>query len=73
MRILVAGSTGGEALVADGLDAGAMLCAVQSARPEAIVHEMTDLKGASDLRHFDRTFAVSDRLRTEGTDHLLAA
>ena len=64
---------GGEALVADGLDAGAVQRAVQSARPDAIVHEMTDLKGASDLRHFDRTFAVSNRLRTEGTDHLLAA
>jgi nucleoside-diphosphate-sugar epimerase len=64
---------GGEALVADGLDAGAMQGAVQSAKPDAIVHEMTDLKAASDLRHFDRVFAVSNRLRTEGTDHLLAA
>jgi nucleoside-diphosphate-sugar epimerase len=64
---------GGEALVADGLDGGAIRRAVQSARPDAIVHEMTDLKGASDLRHFDRAFAVSNRLRTEGTDHLLAA
>jgi nucleoside-diphosphate-sugar epimerase len=34
---------------------------------------MTDLKGVSDLRHFDRGFATSNRLRTEGTDHLLAA
>ena len=64
---------GGEALVADGLDVGAIQRAVQSAKPDAIVHEMTDLKGASDLRHFDRAFAVSNRLRTEGTDHLLAA
>jgi hypothetical protein len=64
---------GGEALVADGLDAGAIQDAVQSARPDVIVHEMTDLKAASDLRHFDRAFAVSNRLRTEGTDHLLAA
>ena len=37
---------GGEALVADGLDAGAIQGAVQSARPDAIVHEMTDLPGA---------------------------
>jgi nucleoside-diphosphate-sugar epimerase len=64
---------GGEALVADGLDAGAIQSAVQSARPDAIVHEMMDLKAPSDLRHFDRAFAVSNRLRTEGTDHLLAA
>ena len=52
---------GGEALVADGLDPKAMRRAVQSAKPDAIVHEMTDLKGASDLRHFDRSFAISNR------------
>ena len=64
---------GGEALVADGLDAEAMRRAVQSAKPDVIVHEMTSLNGESDLRHFDRAFAASNRLRMEGTDHLLAA
>jgi 2-alkyl-3-oxoalkanoate reductase len=64
---------GGEALVADGLDAGTIRRAVRSAKPDVIVHEMTDLKGASDLRYFDRAFAVSNRLRTQGTDHLLSA
>jgi 2-alkyl-3-oxoalkanoate reductase len=64
---------GGEPFVADGLDAGAMRLVVESVKPTAIVHEMTDLRGAADLRHFDRGFAVSNRLRTEGTDHLLAA
>jgi nucleoside-diphosphate-sugar epimerase len=64
---------GGEPFVADGLDPNAMQRTVEHARPDAIVHEMTDLKGAADLRHFDRVFAVSNRLRTEGTDHLLAA
>jgi nucleoside-diphosphate-sugar epimerase len=38
-----------------------------------IVHELTALAGSLDLRHFDRDFAVTNRLRTEGTDHLLAA
>lgn len=64
---------GAEALVVDGLDREAVGRAVRSTGPDVIVHEMTDLKGASDLRHFDRAFAVSNRLRTEGTDHLLAA
>jgi nucleoside-diphosphate-sugar epimerase len=64
---------GAEAAVADGLDAEATRRAVRSAKPDVIVHEMTDLKGASDLRHFDQVFAVSNRLRMEGTDHLLAA
>jgi nucleoside-diphosphate-sugar epimerase len=67
------GSLGAQAAIADGLDAGAVHAAVTAAAPEVIVHEMTDLKGASDLRAFDRAFAASNRLRTEGTDHLLAA
>jgi nucleoside-diphosphate-sugar epimerase len=64
---------GAEPAVADGLDAAAIHAAVAAARPDAIVHEMTDLKDASDLRAFDKAFATSNRLRTEGTDHLLAA
>ena len=64
---------GAEPVVADGLDAAAIRGAVLSAAPEVIIHEMTDLGGATDLRHFDRAFAGSNRLRTRGTDHLLAA
>jgi nucleoside-diphosphate-sugar epimerase len=64
---------GGTPMVADGLDAEAVRRAVRLAKPDAIVHEMTDLKGVSDLRHFDRSFAASNLLRTRGTDHLLAA
>jgi nucleoside-diphosphate-sugar epimerase len=63
---------GAEPAVADGLDADAIHAAVASARPDVIVHEMTDLTGAN-LRSFDRAFAVSNRLRTQGTDHLMAA
>jgi nucleoside-diphosphate-sugar epimerase len=64
---------GAEPIVTDGLDAAAVRAAVMAARPEAIIHEMTDLTGTADLRHFNRTFASSNRLRTAGTDHLLAA
>lgn len=64
---------GAEPVIADGLDAASLHRAVEVAKPEVIVHEMTDLKGVADLRHFDRAFAVSNRLRTEGTDNLLAA
>lgn len=65
--------TGAEPVVADGLDAAAIHSAVLAAKPDVIIHEMTDLSGATDLRHFDRAFASSNRLRTEGTDYLLAA
>jgi nucleoside-diphosphate-sugar epimerase len=64
---------GGEPVVADALDERSIHAAVRAARPDVIVHELTDLKGTSDLRHFDRVFANSNRLRTTGLDHLLAA
>jgi nucleoside-diphosphate-sugar epimerase len=64
---------GAEPVVADALDETAIHAAVVAARPDVIVHQLTDLKGASDLRKFDRAFASSNRLRTAGTDHLLAA
>jgi nucleoside-diphosphate-sugar epimerase len=59
-------------VVADALDRDQVVEAVGSARPDVIVHELTAI-GAVDLRHFDRAFALTNRLRTEGTDHLLAA
>lgn len=64
---------GAEPAIADGLDRAAIHRAVVQARPEIVVHEMTALTGVTDLRRFDRAFAVTDRLRTEGTDHLVAA
>jgi nucleoside-diphosphate-sugar epimerase len=64
---------GAEPVVVDGLDATAVGKAVARAEPEVIIHQMTSLAGGSSLRHFDKVFAVTNRLRTEGTDHLLAA
>ena len=64
---------GAHGVAMDGLDRAQVLEAVGQARPEAIVHEMTALSGKSDLRHWDRWFATTNRLRTEGTDSLLEA
>jgi nucleoside-diphosphate-sugar epimerase len=64
---------GAQPVVADGLDADAIRTAVNSTKPEIIIHQMTDLGAATDLRHFDRVFANSNALRTRGTDNLLAA
>ncbi|HEX6540984.1 MAG TPA: NAD(P)-dependent oxidoreductase [Ktedonobacterales bacterium] len=68
---------GAEAVVMDGLDAVSVGEAVAKARPDAIVHQMTAISvahaGKADFKHFDRWFATTSRLRTEGTDHLLAA
>jgi len=59
-------------VVADALDPDQVAEAVGRARPDVIVHQLTAI-GELDLRHFDRDFAVTNRLRTEGTDHLLSA
>lgn len=63
---------GAEPVLADALDATAVAEAVRRVEPDVVVHQLTAI-GAFDLRHFDRTFAATNRLRTEGTDHLLAA
>jgi nucleoside-diphosphate-sugar epimerase len=66
-------SRGAEAIELDLLDRRAVWEAVAAAEPEAIVHQATALAGLSDFKHFDRSFAMTNRLRTEGTDALLAA
>ena len=57
----------------DGLDADAVAQAVAHAEPDVIVHQLTALSREFDMRHFDELFAETNRLRSEGTDHLLAA
>jgi nucleoside-diphosphate-sugar epimerase len=68
---------GAEGVVMDGLDAVSVGEAVAAARPDAIVHQMTGLSeahaGKPNLRRPDRFFAITNRLRSDGTDHLLAA
>jgi nucleoside-diphosphate-sugar epimerase len=64
---------GASPLVADALDPEAVASAVAKSEPEVIVHQLTALSGSLDMRHFDREFALTNRLRSEGTDHLLAA
>ena len=59
-------------VVADALDPEQVAAAVAHANPEVIVHELTAI-GAVDMRHFDRDFALTNRLRTLGTDYLLSA
>jgi nucleoside-diphosphate-sugar epimerase len=66
-------AAGADPVVLDALDRDAVVAAVTAAHPDVIVHQLTALSDLSDLRNFDRAFAVSNRLRTEGTDHLLAA
>jgi nucleoside-diphosphate-sugar epimerase len=63
---------GARPVVADALDPDAVARAVAEAEPDVIVHQLTAI-GAFNPRHMERDFAPTNRLRTEGTDHLLAA
>ena len=63
---------GATPVVVDALDPDQVAEAVANAQPDVIVHELTSI-AELDMRHFDRTFAMTNRLRTEGTDHLLSA
>lgn len=64
---------GADAVQLNVLDAVEVQDVVAAAQPDAIVHQATALAGRSDLKHFDRTFAPTNRLRVEGTRSLLAA
>ena len=71
-------SLGARPVVADALDPDAVAQAVASAEPEVIVHQLTALSGkmaARDMRHPERSSmaTMTNRLRTEATDNLLAA
>jgi nucleoside-diphosphate-sugar epimerase/predicted ester cyclase len=64
---------GAESVVLDALDARAVRQVVRRVEPEGIIYEATALADQRFGRNFDRTFAKTNRLRTEGTDNLLAA
>jgi nucleoside-diphosphate-sugar epimerase len=64
---------GATPVTADALDRRAVEHAVAEAKPDVVVHQLTALGDSLDMRHFDRDFAQTNRLRTTGTDNLLAA
>jgi len=67
-------AAGAEGAVMDGLDPGSVHDVVAAAAPDVVVHQLTALSSITgDFRRFDEDFAVTNRLRTEGTDALLAA
>ncbi|MGY4981678.1 NAD-dependent epimerase/dehydratase family protein [Streptomyces sp. 900105755] len=76
-RLGLLAELGAQGVVMDGLDAASVGAAVAAARPDVVVHQLTAIStahaGKPDIKHPDRWFALTNRLRTEGTDHLLAA
>jgi nucleoside-diphosphate-sugar epimerase len=66
-------SLGAQPVVGDALDADAVGRVVGEAEPDVIVHQLTAIPPKLNMRRFEREFALTNRLRTEGTDHLLSA
>jgi nucleoside-diphosphate-sugar epimerase len=66
-------AAGAESVLADALDAPAVTRAVQAARPQAVIHQLTAIPARLDPRRIERDFALTDRLRTEGTRILVDA
>ena len=62
---------GAEPVIGDALDRTGITRLIAQAKPDVVVHELTALTGMRSLRNFDRVFAQTNRLRTEGTDNLL--
>lgn len=65
-------AAGASPIVLDALDRDAVVESIVRAEPDVVVHQLTALAGFTDFRRFDEGFAVTNRLRTEGTDNLLA-
>jgi nucleoside-diphosphate-sugar epimerase len=66
-------ATGGEPAIADALDADAVHAAVEKARPDVVVNELTDLARPLNPRRYDEWLAGTNRLRREGTKNLVDA
>jgi 2-alkyl-3-oxoalkanoate reductase len=64
---------GAEPVIVDALDPDSVADVVAKAEPEVIVHQLSALNGPMKMRKLKRMAAATNRLRTEGTDHLLAA
>jgi nucleoside-diphosphate-sugar epimerase len=64
---------GAEPVIVDAFDRIAVIEAVKHAEPEVLIHQLTALTGVNDFKHFDREFATTNRLRTEGTRNLMEA
>lgn len=63
---------GADPIIVDALDSDAVAKAIHEIRPEVIVNELTAIPGRLNIRKFEEEFALTNRLRTEGTDNLIA-
>jgi 2-alkyl-3-oxoalkanoate reductase len=72
-RVHALEAAGTRGVVLDALDRDDVMTAVTDAQPDVVIHELTALSGPVNLRRFDEYFSRTNRLRTDGTDNLIAA
>jgi nucleoside-diphosphate-sugar epimerase len=72
-KLLALRELGAEGVVLDVLDRNAVMTALLRAEPDVVIHQATALAELGSFRNVDKSFAVTNRLRTEGTDNLLEA
>jgi 2-alkyl-3-oxoalkanoate reductase len=72
-RVHALEAVGARGVVLDALDRDDVMTAVTDAQPDVVIHELTALSGPVNLRRFDEYFSRTNRLRTDGTDNLIAA
>jgi nucleoside-diphosphate-sugar epimerase len=66
-------TAGARPVIVDAFDVASLTTAVLSARPEAIVHQLTDLAGSTTSSPSDDHLARTARIRRVGTANLIAA
>lgn len=66
-------AAGAQVVVADALDREAVARVIAAAAPDAVVNQLTALEAVRNYKNFDKEFALTNRLRTKGTDNLVAA
>lgn len=66
-------AAGADSVIADALDLNVVMAVVKQADPEVVIHELTSIPPNLSFRKYEEEFAATNRLRTEGTDNLLAA
>ena len=71
-KVAAVRGAGAEPVIADAFNRDSVVAAVRRAEPEVVIHQLTSLAKMKNIRQFDKEFAVTNRLRTEGIDNLLA-
>ena len=72
-RVTQLRAAGAQPVICDVFDRDTLARAVRDAKPEVVIHQLTNIPQHLDTRRVDRDFAQTNRLRSEGTQLLMQA